>query len=75
MENKPKLTKDVMTRLPVGAILPIRCDTASELDAAYQNACHIRRKYPRDDGGVYKVNRSSKTMTVTVSVERKEVTV
>ena len=72
MENKPKLTKDIMTRLPVGAILPIKCDTASELDAAYQNASLIRRKYPRDDGGVYRIQRSSKTMTVTVSVEKNE---
>lgn len=73
MENKPKLTKDTMTRLPIGAILPIKCDTASELDAAYQNASLIRRKYPRDDEGVYKIQRSTKSMTVTVSVVKEAI--
>lgn len=75
MENKTKIAKDTMTMLPIGAIFPVKCDTTSELDAAYQNACHIRRKYPRDDGAVYKIQRSGKTMTVTVSVVRKEATV
>lgn len=68
MENKPRLTKETMTRLPIGAVLPIRCDTAAELDNAYHNALHVRRKHPREDGYAYKVQRSAKTMTVTVSV-------
>lgn len=74
MENKPRLTKETMTRLPIGAVLPIRCDTAAELDNAYHNALYVRRKHPRDDGYVYKIQRSVKTMTVTVSVVEKEVT-
>lgn len=68
MENKPKLTKETMTRLPIGAVLPVLCATAAELDNAYHNALHVRRKHPRDDGYTYKVQRSAKTMTVTVSV-------
>lgn len=70
MKNKLRLTKDTMTRLPIGAILSIPCVTAAELDSAYHNAYHIRRKCPRDDGGQYKIQRSVKTMTVTVSVVR-----
>lgn len=68
MENKPRLTKDTMTRLPAGAILPIRCNTTAELDSAYHNALHVRRRYPREDGMAYKIQRSVRTMTVTVSV-------
>lgn len=68
MENKPKLTKETMTRLPIGSILPICCATAAELNNVAQNAYHIRRKYPREDGGVYKIQCSAKAMTVTVSV-------
>ncbi|MDE7442129.1 MAG: hypothetical protein K2M69_08185 [Muribaculaceae bacterium] len=72
MENKTKWSKDVIVQLPIGAILPIKCNNARELNAAYQNACYVRRNHPRDDGGVYKISCSAKTMTVTVSVERKE---
>lgn len=72
MENKPKLTRETMTRLPIGAVFPIKCATAAELDNASQTAYQVRRKYPREDGGVYKINRSVKTMTVTVSVEKGE---
>lgn len=72
MEEKPRITKENMIRLPIGSLLPVKCNTASELDAAYQNACYIRRTSPRDDGGVYKISRSSKTMTVTVKVEKGE---
>ena len=61
-----------MTRLPIGAVFPIKCNTAAELDAAVSTAYQVRRKYPRDDGGVYKVARSAKTMTVTVSVIRED---
>ncbi len=68
MKNKPKLPKDTMLRLPIGAILPVRCETAAQLDAAFANAYYVRKKYPREDGGVYKISRSVKTMTVTVSV-------
>lgn len=68
MENKPRLTKETMTRLPIGAVLPIQCATAAELDNAYHNALHVRRKHPREDGYTYRVQRSAKTMTVTVSV-------
>lgn len=70
MENRPKLTKETMTRLPVGAIFPVLCETAAELDSVYHNAYHIRKKHPREDGGIYKISRSVKTMTVTVSVEQ-----
>ena len=72
MENKLKIDKETMTRLPIGAILPVPCMTAAELDNAYYNAYHIRKKYPREDGGIYKISRSVKTMTVTVSVEKGE---
>lgn len=68
MEDKPRLTKETMTRLPIGAVLPIRCNTAAELENAYHNAYHIRKKCPREDGGRYEISRSVKTMTVTVSV-------
>lgn len=68
MENKPRLTKETMTQLPIGAVLPIKCNTAAELDNAYHNALHVRRKYPRRDGYAYKIQRSAKTMTVIVSV-------
>lgn len=70
MENKPRISKDVMTSLPIGAMLPVKCNSTSEFQAAYQNALHIRRKHPRDDGGVYRIVSSGKTMTVTVSVEK-----
>lgn len=69
MENKLKLTTDIMTRLPIGAIFPVKCETAAELDSAASLAQQVRRKYPREDGGRYKINRSVTTMTVTVSVE------
>lgn len=68
MENKQRFTKKVMTQLPIGAVWPVRCDTAADLDNAYHNAYHIRKKYPREDGGRYEISRSVKTMTVTVSV-------
>lgn len=68
MENKPRLTKETMTRLPIGAVLPIRCNTAAELDNAYHNAYHIRKKHPREDSAHYEISRSVKTMTVTVGV-------
>ena len=70
MENKPRLTKETMTQLPIGAILPVQCNTAAELDNAYHNALYVRKKHKRADGGVYKVQRSVKTMIVTVSVEK-----
>lgn len=69
MENKPRLTKETMTQLPKGAILPIKCANAAELDNAYHNALYVRKTHQRNDGGVYRVQRSVKTMTVTVTVE------
>lgn len=70
MIYKTKLTKDAMTQLRIGEVLTVRCANTLKLDAAYQNACHVRRKYPREDGGRYRVARSARTMTVTVTVEK-----
>lgn len=67
-----RITKDVMVALPIGAVLPVRCESAAEFAAAYQNALHIRRKHPRQDGGVYNIRSSVKDMTVVVSVVPKE---
>lgn len=72
MENKPRISKDIMTRLPEGSVLPVKCNSTSEFIAACQNAHHIKKKYPRNDGYTYRIQRNSKEMTVTVSVIPKE---
>lgn len=72
MENKIRLSKETMIRLPVGSSLTLQCSTVTELDAAYQNACYVRRTCPRDDGNIYRVRRLGKSMTVVVTVEEGE---
>lgn len=69
MENRRKISKTTLENLPMGAIYPVKCATAAELDSAYQSAVYFKNRYPRSDGGVYKIQRSAVNMTVTISVE------
>lgn len=72
MENRPRISKKIVTQLPIGAYFCAKCDTAREFEAAYQNALHIRRTDKRTDGGRYKVNRDFDSLVVTVSVIKEE---
>lgn len=62
------MSRETMTPLPPTAILIAPCTSAAQLDREYQNAYQTRKKFPRSDGHTYKIQRSVKSMTVTVSV-------
>lgn len=59
-----KLTKEQIIKMLPGQTMTVRCETASELDSTYQTALQGRKK---SDYGIA-ISRSSKTMSVTISV-------
>lgn len=70
MGNGQKFNKTAMQNLAKGCVVQFRCDTAAELDSCYRSACYCRANHPRDDGMKYKIERSARKMTVTVSLEK-----
>lgn len=72
MENRPRVSKKIVTQLPIGACFFTECSSARELEAAYQNALYIRRTDKRADGGRYKVTRDFDNLTISIAVIGKE---
>lgn len=60
-----KIGKEYLKGLPVGSTLTLRCDTASEMDSAYQTALTARKDLGLDKTSM-RISRFAKEMKLEV---------